>query len=72
VIADRNNRQQGPSCTRQGAAKDDNIYVACNIVGNCTNQQKAQDWLTGVAGESDDVKDLIMQQIWKREDFQDA
>ena len=35
-------------------------------------QQKAQDWLNGVAGESDEVKDMVLQQLWKKEDFQSA
>jgi hypothetical protein len=52
--------------------KPKNTYVARQIVNDHTSQQKAQDWLTRVVGESDDVKDLVMQQLWKREDFQDA
>jgi hypothetical protein len=35
-------------------------------------QQKAQAWLEGVAEEPDEVKDLVMQQLWRREDFQNA
>jgi hypothetical protein len=46
--------------------------VACSIVDDRTDQQKAQDWLTGVANETDDVKDLVMQQLWRQEDFQNA
>jgi hypothetical protein len=42
------------------------------IVDDCTDQQKAQDWLAGVAGQSDKVKDLVMQELWKKEDFQSA
>jgi hypothetical protein len=41
-------------------------------VETCTPQQKAQDWLSGVAEEEDEVKDLVMQQLWKREDFQNV
>jgi hypothetical protein len=63
---------QGLSHTRQADVGSDNVYVACQIVDNQTTQQKAQDWLMGVAGESNDVKDLVMQQLWNREDFQDA
>jgi hypothetical protein len=37
-----------------------------------TPQQKAQDWLSGVAEEEDEVKDLVMQQLWKREVFQNV
>jgi hypothetical protein len=32
-------------------------------------QQKARDWLQGVADEEDNVKDLVMQELWKKEDF---
>jgi hypothetical protein len=35
-------------------------------------QQKAMDWLLGVANKDDAVKDIIMQELWKREDFQNA
>jgi hypothetical protein len=37
-----------------------------------TPQQCASDWLTGVANENDDVKDIIMQELMGREDFQNA
>jgi hypothetical protein len=30
------------------------------------------DWLSGVANEDDSVKDIIMQELWKKEDFQNA
>jgi hypothetical protein len=46
--------------------------VARQIINDHTNQQKAQDWLTGVSGKNDDIKDLVMQQLWRREDFQNA
>lgn len=68
--------QQGPSHTRQGVTRDDNLYAASSIVDDHsvikdrTPQQKAQDWLSGVAEENDDVKDLVMQELWKKEDFQ--
>jgi phage terminase small subunit len=35
-------------------------------------QQQATDWLSGVAEENDDVKDIIMQELMGREDFQNA
>jgi hypothetical protein len=37
-----------------------------------TPQQRATDWLLGVANENDDVKDIIMQELMGREDFQNA
>jgi hypothetical protein len=39
---------------------------------NRTPQQRATDWLTGVADEHDDVKDIVMQELWGKEDFQNA
>jgi hypothetical protein len=68
----------GPSHTRQGYTNEDNYYAAWSIVDNRSNigeqtpQQKAHDWLSGVAIENDEVKDLVMQELWKREDFQSA
>jgi hypothetical protein len=63
---------QGPLCTRQMEAEPEPIHNTHNIVDDCTNQQKAQDWLTGVANEMDNIKDLVMQQLWRQEDFQNA
>jgi hypothetical protein len=37
-----------------------------------TPQQQANDWLSGVADENDDVKDIVMQELMGREDFQNA
>jgi hypothetical protein len=68
----------GLSCTRQGYTNKDNYYAARSIVddrsnvGEQTPQQKAHDWLSGVAEENDEVKDLVMQELWKKEDFQSA
>jgi hypothetical protein len=44
----------------------------CSVIKGRTPQQKAQAWLEGVAEELDEVKDLVMQQLWRREDFQNA
>jgi hypothetical protein len=46
------------------------LHSAQQIVDDHTDQQKAQDWLAGVAGQSDKVKDLVMQELWRKEDFQ--
>ena len=35
-------------------------------------KQQALDWLSGVAGEDDEVKDMILQDLWKKEGFQNA
>jgi hypothetical protein len=37
-----------------------------------TPQQQANDWLTGVADENNDVKDIVLQELMGREDFQNA
>jgi hypothetical protein len=58
--------------TRQVEAESEPTHMAQNIVNDCTDQQKAQDWLMGVANETDDIKDLVMQQLWRQEDFQNA
>jgi hypothetical protein len=62
----------GPSRNRQSHAEDNDTYVVRQIVDDHTDQQKAQDWLAGVAGQSDEVKDLVMQELWRKEDFQGA
>jgi hypothetical protein len=43
-----------------------------SIVDDRDPQQHATDWLTGVANENDDVKDIVMQELMGREDFQNA
>jgi hypothetical protein len=71
-------QNQGLPRVRQAEAEDDGFYAARSIVDDRsvvegrTPQQKAQAWLEGVAEEPDEVKDLVMQQLWKREDFQNA
>ena len=35
-------------------------------------QQRASDWLHGVAGEDNEVKDLILKDLWMKEGFQNA
>jgi len=37
-----------------------------------TPNERANDWLHGLGGESDEVKDMVLQTMWKREDFPDA
>jgi hypothetical protein len=63
---------------KAGYTNEDNYYAARSIVDNQSNvgertpQQKAHDWLSGVAEENNEVKDLVMQELWKKEDFQNA
>ena len=49
------------------------IHVAQAVTDTCTSQQKADEWLSGVAGKSDEVKDKVLQALWKCEEgFQGA
>jgi hypothetical protein len=61
---------QGTLCTRQTHDKEP-VITRC-ITDERTLQQKATDWLAGVANEDDSVKDIVMQELWKKEDFQIA
>ena len=35
-------------------------------------QQRASDWLNGVAGEDNELKDLILKDLWMKEGFHSA
>ena len=52
----------GPSCSRQTEAKENHeqVQVVCD---NRTPEQRAQDWLSCIMNEQEDVKELIMQQV---------
>jgi hypothetical protein len=71
-------QNQGPHASDRRRREEDGFYTARSIVDDRsiiegrTPQQKAQAWLEGVAEEPDEVKDLVMQQLWRREDFQNA
>jgi hypothetical protein len=43
-----------------------------SVVDDRDPQQRATDWLSGVANENNDVKDIVMQELMGREDFQNA
>ena len=45
------------------------FQVAHTIADERTDEQKAKDWLRGVAAENDNVKDMVLQDLWKNEDF---
>jgi hypothetical protein len=64
---------QGPVRTRQ-TQNESNIRVVDDrsVADDRTPQQHASDWLTGVADENDDVKDIVMQELWGKEDFQNT
>jgi hypothetical protein len=65
---------QIPTRTRQIRQEDSNIWVVDDrsIADDRTPQQCANNWLTSVADEHDDVKDIVMQELWGKEDFQNA
>jgi hypothetical protein len=68
----RNN--QAPIRARQVRQEESNIRVVDDrsVADDRTPQQRATDWLTSVADEHDDVKDIVMQELWGKEDFQNA
>jgi hypothetical protein len=65
---------QIPTHTRQIRQEESNIRVVDDrsVADDRTPQQRAADWLTSVADEHDDVKDIVMQELWGKEDFQNA
>jgi hypothetical protein len=65
---------QMPMRARQIRQEESNIRVVDDrsVADDRTPQQRATDWLTGVADEHDDVKDIVMQELWGKEDFQNA
>jgi hypothetical protein len=65
---------QIPTRTRQIRQEESNIRVVDDrsVADDRTPQQRAADWLTSVADEHDDVKDIVMQELWGKEDFQNA
>jgi hypothetical protein len=60
--------------TRQICQEESNIRVVDDrsIADDQTPQQRANDWLTSVADEHNNVKDIVMQELWGKEDFQNA
>jgi hypothetical protein len=65
---------QIPTRTRQVRQEDSNIRVVDDrsVADDRTPQQRANDWLTSMADEHDEVKDIVMQELWGKEDFQTA
>jgi hypothetical protein len=65
---------QIPTRARQTRQEESNIRVVDDrsVADDRTPQQRANDWLTSVADEHDDVKDIVMQELWGKEDFQNA
>jgi hypothetical protein len=54
--------------------EESNIRVVDDrsVTDDRTPQQHANDWLTSVADEHVNVKDIVMQELWGKEDFQNA
>src|SRR5258708_21098117 len=48
----------------------DTPQVAWAVADNRTSQQHADDWLNGVVKEGDEVKDLVLHGIWRKEDVE--
>jgi hypothetical protein len=65
---------QVPTRARQVRQEESNVRVVDDrsVADDRTPQQRATDWLTSVADEHDDVKDIVMQELWGKEDFQNA
>jgi hypothetical protein len=65
---------QMPTRTWQIRQEESNIRVVDDrsVTDDRTPKQRATDWLTSVADEHDDVKDIVMQELWGKEDFQNA
>jgi hypothetical protein len=65
---------QAPTRARQIKQEESNIRVVDDrsVADDRTPQQRATDWLTSVADEHDDVKDIVMQELWGKEDFQNT
>ena len=59
----------GPSCNRQTEVESNHEQVESNheqvraVCDDRTPEQRAQDWLSNIANEQDDVKELVMQQV---------
>ena len=52
----------GPSHNRQTEVDENHKQVQA-VCDDCTPEQRAQDWLSNITNEQDDVKELIMQQV---------
>jgi hypothetical protein len=62
---------QNPPRARQARKEEGAIRVVDDrsVADDRTPHQRATDWLSGVADENDDVKDIVMQELWERRIF---
>ena len=60
----------GPSHNQQTEVEENHkqVHTVCD---DWTPEQRAQDWLSNIAKEQDDVKELMMQQVLRGGDGQD-
>jgi hypothetical protein len=65
-----------PACMRQTHPETGgtirSIVDDRSVVNERDPQQRATDWLSGVANEQNNIKDIVMQELMGREDFQNA
>ena len=64
-------RDNYPPYTSQIRQTEEEIeeQVARTVADNRTPQERAHEWMTGVANEPDNVKDIVIRELWKKEDF---
>jgi hypothetical protein len=71
----QSNRRQ-PRASNSRAAETDYYEADAPLErtarAQVTPQERANQWLTNVAGEGDEVKDLVLKELYNREGFQDA
>ena len=41
----------------------EDFQVACAVTNGHTDEQKAKDWLGGVAAENNNIKDMVLQDL---------
>src|SRR5882757_6268736 len=72
-----NRRQTLPPLTSSSRGADTDYYEAEQPIeralrANVTPQERANHWLTTVAAEDDETKDLVLQELTRQGDFQNA
>jgi Zinc knuckle len=67
-----NQNRGGSSRQAQTEYDEENLRTAQAVADTRPPQQRATDWLRGVAGEDDETKSIILQEMWKKEDFPNA
>jgi hypothetical protein len=51
---------------------DENEQIAHIMADNQTPQQRADNWFKNIANQDNETKDIVMQTLWKQEDFPNA